>query len=78
MDIEGSEARALTGGKGLIQRFGPKLAIAVYHAPLADEIPQWITVPQLVLGLRPTYRVAVNKSREEAFFYEAPAPKPAK
>jgi FkbM family methyltransferase len=43
MDIEGSEYRALEGGKATIQMFKPILAISVYHR-LIDfyEVPQFI------------------------------------
>lgn len=51
MDIEGAELNALKGAANTIQRFRPKLAIAVYHK-VADfhAIPFWIN--SLGLGYR--------------------------
>lgn len=33
MDIEGAEVKALTGGKGTIERHHPRIAVSVYHEP---------------------------------------------
>ena len=41
IDIEGEEINALKGGKELISKFEPNLAIAVYHYP--DHIYKIIT-----------------------------------
>lgn len=50
-DIEGSELYALVGGKNVLEKFKPTLAICVYHK-LIDfyEIPQWLD--DLKLGYR--------------------------
>ena len=33
LDIEGAEIRALRGGKNVLKKFHPKLAISIYHRP---------------------------------------------
>jgi FkbM family methyltransferase len=43
MDIEGAEPKALTGGRGTLAKYHPKLSISVYHAP---EHPE--TVPRII------------------------------
>lgn len=51
MDIEGSEYDALKGASQIIIDQKPRLAISVYHKD--DDI---ITIPQLLLSLRPDYK----------------------
>lgn len=51
MDIEGAEAEALAGAAGTIARYGPKLAISVYHKP--DDLYK---IPRLIRRIRPDYR----------------------
>lgn len=52
MDIEGSEAAALEGAGETIERWRPKLAIGVYHAP--SDL--W-TIPNAVRRRYPFYRL---------------------
>jgi FkbM family methyltransferase len=51
MDIEGAEMAALKGARGLIEEYGPGLAICVYHG-LSDL---W-EVPNLISSMRSGYR----------------------
>jgi FkbM family methyltransferase len=71
MDIEGAEAKALSGTRGAIQSFHPRMAICVYHLQGDYE-----TIPRLVRTLAPNYSVSQSclctKERiiaEVAFFY---------
>lgn len=50
MDIEGAELRALKGAKNTIIRFGPRLAITVYHKP--EDL--W-TIPHYIKSLQGNY-----------------------
>jgi FkbM family methyltransferase len=50
MDIEGAEAEALEGARGVISRSRPILAISAYHAP--DHL--W-TLPLLIESIAPGY-----------------------
>jgi FkbM family methyltransferase len=52
MDIEGAEVPALRGGRALIARNAPKLAICAYH--LADDLTE---IPRIILDIRPEYRL---------------------
>ena len=52
MDIEGAERHALRGGFQTLSRFGPRMALCIYHR--ADD-PE--AVPRLALEARPQYRV---------------------
>jgi len=55
LDIEDAEAAALTGAKTTIERWKPKLAVAIYHS---DE--QFVAVPELVAELEPSYRLFLD------------------
>ena len=52
MDIEGAEFGALTGGRDVIQRDRPTLAICVYHTP--NDL--W-RIPLLMQQLLPEHRM---------------------
>lgn len=51
MDIEGAETAALKGAQGLIETYGPSLAICIYHR-LSDL---W-EIPWLISSMRSDYR----------------------
>ncbi len=51
MDIEGSEYEALIGAKDIIAKYGPALAICIYH--LKDDF--W-KIPLLIKKLNPNYK----------------------
>ena len=55
MDIEGAEMNALHGASNIIKRFGPKLAITVYHKP--EDL---FTIPQLIKSIRPDYTLYLD------------------
>ena len=50
LDIEGAEPEALQGAVRTLQRFTPKLAISIYHAPLSQLIEIPIMLQRLNLG----------------------------
>ena len=62
MDIEGSERYALRGGRESLARFGPRMAICIYHRQ--DDR---VAVPQDVLAAQPAYQMVT--SRDVAFFH---------
>ena len=51
LDIEGAELDTLKGGKELICKYHPKLAVCVYHKP--EDI---IAIPQYILSLQDDYK----------------------
>lgn len=51
MDIEGAEVPALEGARKTIEKYGPQLAISVYHKP--DDL---YTIPKLIKGIRGDYK----------------------
>ncbi|WP_312513318.1 FkbM family methyltransferase [Stutzerimonas nitrititolerans] len=55
LDIEGMEARALRGGREIIARDKPVLAVCAYHR--ADDY--WKLIDE-VLSIRPDYRVGIR------------------
>lgn len=59
MDIEGSEAKAITGAKETILKWHPRLAICVYHKG-AD----FIEIPRLVLSIRNDYDIYMRHYTE--------------
>ena len=52
LDIEGAEYQCLEGGKNIIAKNKPKLAICAYHKP--DD---YITLPQKILEINPEYKL---------------------
>jgi FkbM family methyltransferase len=63
-DIEGAERHALAGAANTIRRFGPRMAVCIYH--FADD-PR--IIPRVVESIRP-YSVSFNRAREQAFFWQ--------
>ncbi len=61
MDIEGADLDALRGARRIIARFGPKMALSIYHRP---EHPR--EIPRLVLAERAGYQVTIHE--EFAYF----------
>ena len=69
MDIEGAERYALSGARRTLARFGPQLAICLYHRPDDRQV-----LPELVLGIRPSYRVQENAAGSHAYFSDVKSP----
>jgi FkbM family methyltransferase len=59
MDIEGGEYFALEGAKVSIQKFAPRLAVAVYH-----RVNDLWKIPELVLSFRDDYNVYLRHYTE--------------
>ena len=55
MDIEGAEARALTGARGTIRRFRPRLAISAYHS-----LEDLVGLAGHVRDIEPCYRLYLD------------------
>jgi len=55
MDIEGAELNALIGAQETIKRFGPKLAVTVYH-----KQEDLCTIPHFLKMLRPDYELYLD------------------
>lgn len=67
LDIEGAEADALQGAKGLIEKHRPGLAVCLYHLPHhLWDIPLWIA--ELNLGYRFYYRVHEHGTFETVLY----------
>jgi len=60
MDVEGAEAAALTGARGLLEHARPKLAISAYHYPT----DVW-TLPLLINELLPDSRIFLRHYTDE-------------
>ena len=56
MDIEGAEAHALLGARSTLERFKPRLAIALEHRPDDPD-----TLPQLIAAQWPFYRTSLSR-----------------
>jgi FkbM family methyltransferase len=69
MDIEGGERRALEGARRTIARYGPRMALAAYHAHHPDHVGNdEQTIPQIVLRERPGYDWTIDAGI--AYFFE--------
>ncbi len=62
MDIEGAERHALRGARLSLARFGPRMALCVYHREDDRTV-----IPQVVQETRPAYRVQFGP--KQAYFY---------
>lgn len=62
MDIEGSELEALAGGRALIRKYSPVLAISSYHCQ--DHL--W-KIPLFIKTLNPEYRLFLRPHRSEGW-----------
>jgi FkbM family methyltransferase len=63
MDIEGAERHALAGGREMLQRSRPRMAICIYHMP--DDA---IVIPRLVLQANAQYRQFTRGGFQAYFF----------
>jgi FkbM family methyltransferase len=66
-DIEGAERHALEGAGRTLQKFGPRMALCVYHLPDDPEV-----IHNLAQSLFP-YAVTRNASGTQAFFQPSKA-----
>jgi len=55
MDIEGAECGAILGAKNIIQKYKPRLAIAIYHSA-----HDYIEIPKLIKEIVPEYQLYVR------------------
>ena len=63
MDIEGAERHALAGGRRMLERSRPRMAICIYHMPDDRDV-----IPRLVLDANPHYR-QFTRAGFQAYFY---------
>lgn len=72
LDIEGAEKRALAGARNTLQKYHPRMAIAMEH--LKDDP---VAIPQVILALAPSYHVTCgdcvdqgSKVRPDVLFFQ--------
>lgn len=63
MDIEGAERHALQGGRTVMARYKPRMAVCIYHAP---DDPQ--VIPSIVKAANGAY-AQENRGGFQAYFY---------
>lgn len=62
MDIEGAEPRALAGAAGIMRRFGPQLAVCLYH----DRRHLW-EIPMQIAEMQPDYSLSLRRYADECW-----------
>ncbi len=62
MDIEGAEADAIRGAKGVISGNTPKMAICIYHKP-----GDFWKIPRLIENINPNYHFAIRQHDYEVY-----------
>lgn len=62
MDIEGSEIEALKGGREIIQKYKPKLAICIYHNP-----QDLFEIPLMIKEMRGDYKLFIRQYADSIF-----------
>ena len=70
LDVEGAEPNVLTGGRGALARFAPKLAIAAYHRD--DDL---VTIPEAIAAIASGYRLylaSFSPLEDETVLFAAP------
>jgi hypothetical protein len=72
LDIEGAEKRALAGARNTLQKYHPRMAIAMEH--LQDDA---VAIPRVILAAAPSYRVVCgdcvdqgSKVRPDVLFFQ--------
>ena len=64
MDIEGAERNALRGAQRVLQEFGPKMTVSIYHREDDPEV-----IPEIVLGARPAYQIVTSEGNWGGILY---------
>ena len=62
LDIEGAEPRALTGAKGTLARYKPRISIAAYHEPDHPKV-----IPAIIRAARADYQMQCGPCAETDF-----------
>jgi FkbM family methyltransferase len=62
LDIEGAEKKALAGARKTLQKYHPRMAIAMEH--LTDDP---VAIPRVILALAPSYRVVCGDCIDQGY-----------